>query len=160
MPSHRLAHEIREDISRPHHEEQIQQIKRARPLLAKLHQHPHGQRNVCECEHRGCRRRIPAAQIRPPHRNGEKQKRSNRSGKSQAVYKHRRGKQRFLIPQVKRQQEKEHSDENVGGEAQRLHAVGFGQLQEFMNREQRHSGRHDRQALAPAPAKSAPAQSE
>jgi hypothetical protein len=68
MPPDRLAHEIREDVSRPNHQQQIQQIKRPRPLLAKLHQHPHGQRNVSERKGRCRRCRISAAQIRAPHR--------------------------------------------------------------------------------------------
>ena len=48
-------------------------------------------------------------------------------------------------PAAECQQKKEQSRENVSRQAHRLHAVGFRQLQEFVNREQSDDGRDDRQ---------------
>ena len=141
MPSHRLAHEVREDVSRPHHQQQIQQVKSSRPLLAKLHQHSHGRRNISEREHRGRRRGVAAAQFLPTHQNTKSQEGCDRCGESQAVYKDRRGKERLLISDIEGQQQKKDSDEDVSRQPQRLHAVRLRQLKEFMDGKQGYDGR-------------------
>ena len=72
-------------------------------------------------------------------------KRRNRCRKSYAIDKHCRGEQRFLVPHIERQQQKKDANKNISRHPQRLHAVGFRQLKEFKNGQQRDNRRHHRQ---------------
>ena len=87
MPPYRLADKISENVSRPNHQQQVQQIKSPGPLLPELYEHPHGQRNVGECKDRSCSRRVAAAQILVLHRACQKNKRRDCRRKSEAVHK-------------------------------------------------------------------------
>src|SRR5437868_10964799 len=107
MTPQRTADEISKNVSCPDHQQQVQQKKCARPLLANLHQESQGESNVAEGKYRNDCGRKCSTKIKATHSDYKEDKRSDGSSKSRVVDKYRGREQRFIAPGINRQQHEE-----------------------------------------------------
>ncbi len=159
MASDGLADEVGEDVSRPNDKQQVKQIERAGPLLPELHKHRHGQRDVGESESCGRAAGYPLL-IAGPAAHGDGQKKNRREAAEKPARERTAGESSGVCRRfADGQQEKKKACEDVEwASGHGLHAVGFGELEEFVDGESAHGGATaataDTGARTPEPAQS------
>src|SRR5262245_16911609 len=132
MPAQISPHKIREYVSCPHQQQQIKKQKCSRPLLSDLDKHPHGKGDISERKNRSRGCQVCGSQVGTAHSDYTKQKRCNGCCKAGGINEDC-GRCKRLLAGLNCEKQKEDRNENIGAAPKWANAIGFRELEQFMN---------------------------